>query len=78
MCAIISAGVVAPEIIGKVGVTMDAGNKLSADAEINILAAAYTVYCELVESPLTPDIFRQKFKENGSQFADLVLGTSDK
>lgn len=55
----------------------DKDRAISADAEINILAAAYTVYCELVESPLTPDLFREKFIENGSKFSGLVLGVSE-
>lgn len=57
---------------------MDTGNKLSADAEINILAAAYTVYCEFAEHPIDEATFREKFKANGVKFADLVLGTTGK
>lgn len=57
---------------------MDQKDKISADAEITILSAAYTVYCELVESPLSPDTFRYKFIENSNKFADLVLGVSEK
>lgn len=55
----------------------DKDHTISADAEINVLAVAYTVYCELVESPLPPDRFREKFIENGSKFAGLVLGVSE-
>lgn len=57
---------------------MEQKDKISADAEINILSAAYTVYCELVESPLSPDVFREKFMENSNKFAGLVLGVSEK
>lgn len=55
----------------------DKDRTISADVEINILAAAYTVYCEFAENPLPPDRFREKFIENGAKFSGLVLGVSE-
>lgn len=57
---------------------MNQKDKISADAEITILAAAYTVYCQLAENPIPPDEFHTKYMENGHTFSDFVIGFTKK
>lgn len=52
--------------------------KISADVETTILAAAYTIYHQLAENPISPDEFHVKYMENGHTFSDFVLGHSEK
>ena len=56
----------------------DVKKTLPPDTEIAILAAAYTVYCEIVENPISQNDFRTKYIENGHAFSDFVLGCTEK